>query len=146
MFAACVFHHIDQREHAALLRELLRVLASGGIALVYEHNPYNPITRHAVNTCPDELRSGAAGDIVRQSREMDRHYAGQARSETLAGPSFECGRYAAARDSDESIWRILPLRHEIGLRRAFQVSGKDARGDIDASVHHNHRSFFNMRR
>lgn len=52
VFAACVFHHIDQREHVALLRELLRVLASGGIALVYEHNPYNPITRHVVNTCP----------------------------------------------------------------------------------------------
>jgi ubiquinone/menaquinone biosynthesis C-methylase UbiE len=52
VFAACVFHHIDQREHVALLRELLRVLVSGGIALVYEHNPYNPITRHAVNICP----------------------------------------------------------------------------------------------
>jgi SAM-dependent methyltransferase len=50
--AACVFHHINQREHVTLLRELLRVLVSGGIVLVYEHNPYNPVTRHAVNTCP----------------------------------------------------------------------------------------------
>jgi len=52
VFAACVFHHIDQREHVTLLREMLRVLVSGGVILVYEHNPYNPITRHAVNTCP----------------------------------------------------------------------------------------------
>lgn len=52
VFAACVFHHIDHREHVTLLRELLRVLVSGGIVLVYEHNPYNPLTRHAVNTCP----------------------------------------------------------------------------------------------
>ena len=52
VFAACVFHHIDHREHVALLRELFRVLVSGGFALVYEHNPYNPLTRHAVNTCP----------------------------------------------------------------------------------------------
>jgi ubiquinone/menaquinone biosynthesis C-methylase UbiE len=52
VFAACVFDHINQREHVTLLRELLRVLVSGGIVLVYEHNPYNPVTRHAVNTCP----------------------------------------------------------------------------------------------
>jgi ubiquinone/menaquinone biosynthesis C-methylase UbiE len=35
VFAACVFHHIDHREHVTLLRELLRVLVSGGIALVH---------------------------------------------------------------------------------------------------------------
>jgi SAM-dependent methyltransferase len=52
VFAACVFHHIDRREHVTLLRELLRVLVSGGIVMVYEHNPYNPLTRHIVNTCP----------------------------------------------------------------------------------------------
>ncbi len=50
-FAACVFHHIDAAEHNALLRELWRVLRPGGHAFVFEHNPYNPLTRHAVNTC-----------------------------------------------------------------------------------------------
>jgi hypothetical protein len=73
---------------------------------------------------------------------MDRRYAGQARLETLAGPSFICGRHASAPDSDEGIWRILAVRYEIALRWAFQVSGKDCRGDIDAPVHHNHRSLF----
>ena len=29
VFAACVFHHIDQREHVTLLREMLRVLGVG---------------------------------------------------------------------------------------------------------------------
>jgi ubiquinone/menaquinone biosynthesis C-methylase UbiE len=50
-FAACVFHHIDHREHVRLLSELRRVLVADGVALVYEHNPYNPLTRHVVNTC-----------------------------------------------------------------------------------------------
>lgn len=50
--AACVFHHIDGRAHAGLLSEFLRVLKSGGLAVVYEHNPLNPLTRHAVRTCP----------------------------------------------------------------------------------------------
>ena len=51
-FAACVFHHIPDREHLGLLREFRRVLRPGGMACIFEHNPYNPLTRHAVNTCP----------------------------------------------------------------------------------------------
>jgi ubiquinone/menaquinone biosynthesis C-methylase UbiE len=51
-FAACVFHHISPNEHVALLKELHRVLAPSGMAFIFEHNPYNPLTVHAVNTCP----------------------------------------------------------------------------------------------
>lgn len=51
-FAACVFHHIDGAEHVSLLRELLRVLADDGRLFLFEHNPLNPLTRHAVDTCP----------------------------------------------------------------------------------------------
>lgn len=52
VFAACVFHHIDAAEHVSLLRELRRVLADGGSLFLFEHNPLNPLTRHAVDTCP----------------------------------------------------------------------------------------------
>jgi len=51
-FAACVFHHIDHDEHVALLKEFRRILVPNGIAFVFEHNPYNPLTVHVVNTCP----------------------------------------------------------------------------------------------
>lgn len=49
--ASCVFHHIPHEEHVALLGEIRRVLAPGGRLFVFEHNPLNPLTRHAVNTC-----------------------------------------------------------------------------------------------
>lgn len=52
VFSACVFHHIPHGEHSRLLQELWRVLSPGGRMLIYEHNPYNPLTQHAVNTCP----------------------------------------------------------------------------------------------
>jgi len=51
-FAACVFHHIDVASQVPLLRELRRVLTDEGRLFVFEHNPLNPLTRHAVNTCP----------------------------------------------------------------------------------------------
>lgn len=49
--ASCVFHHIPHDEHVALLSEIRRVLSTGGRLFVFEHNPLNPLTRHAVNTC-----------------------------------------------------------------------------------------------
>jgi len=49
--AACVFHHIHADAHVRILRDLLRTLRPGGVAMVYEHNPWNPLTRRAVDTC-----------------------------------------------------------------------------------------------
>ena len=49
--ASCVFHHIPHEEHVALLAEIRRVLSPHGRLFVFEHNPLNPLTRHAVNTC-----------------------------------------------------------------------------------------------
>ena len=52
IFSACVFHHIPHDEHVHWLRELNRVTRPGGMFVVFEHNPLNPLTVRAVNTCP----------------------------------------------------------------------------------------------
>jgi len=51
-FAGCVFHHIDHALHVPLLTEIRRVMTRGGLIMVYEHNPFNPLTVRAVRTCP----------------------------------------------------------------------------------------------
>jgi SAM-dependent methyltransferase len=71
-FAACVFHHIPAAEHGPLLREIHRVLRPGGTLAIYEHNPLNPLTRHAVNTCPFDrdarlLRAGEMRAALRDA-------------------------------------------------------------------------------
>jgi ubiquinone/menaquinone biosynthesis C-methylase UbiE len=71
-FAACVFHHIDRSEHEALIRELRRVLAPGGSLTIFEHNPLNPLTRHAVNTCEFDrnarlIGAGTLKGVVRRA-------------------------------------------------------------------------------
>jgi SAM-dependent methyltransferase len=52
VFTACVFHHIPQPLQPGLLREILRVLRQDGHFFLFEHNPLNPLTRRAVDTCP----------------------------------------------------------------------------------------------
>lgn len=51
-FACCVFHHIPPAQHLATLAEIRRVLRPQAPLMIYEHNGYNPLTVHAVNTCP----------------------------------------------------------------------------------------------
>ena len=57
VFSACVFHHIPHDEHTMWLRELYRITKPGGLIAIFEHNPFNPLTVHAVNTCPFDVNA-----------------------------------------------------------------------------------------
>ncbi|MGB3024327.1 class I SAM-dependent methyltransferase [Paradevosia shaoguanensis] len=50
-FAVCVMHHVPPPQWKAFTAEMSRVLKPGGLALVFEHNPYNPATQYIVRTC-----------------------------------------------------------------------------------------------
>lgn len=68
VFASCVFHHIPHHEHVALLRELRRVLRADGQLFLFEHNPLNPLTVHAVNTCPFDENARLIGPWAMHAR------------------------------------------------------------------------------
>lgn len=48
----CVMHHVPPPQWNAFLQEMRRILKKGGIAIVFEHNPYNPATRYIVANSP----------------------------------------------------------------------------------------------
>jgi SAM-dependent methyltransferase len=50
-FAVCVLHHVPVPERPALIAEMARVTRPGGMVAVFEHNPFNPLTRRAVAGC-----------------------------------------------------------------------------------------------
>jgi ubiquinone/menaquinone biosynthesis C-methylase UbiE len=56
-FTACVFHHIPPAEHIHWFTELRRVTRPGGLFVVFEHNPWNPLTVHVVNTCAFDVNA-----------------------------------------------------------------------------------------
>lgn len=51
IFVANVFHHIPVDLHQTTLKHLKSFLAPGGHLYVFEHNPRNPLTRKAFDTC-----------------------------------------------------------------------------------------------
>lgn len=50
-FAICVLHHVEPEERDLFLSELARVTRKGGLVMIFEHNPLNPLTRVAVSRC-----------------------------------------------------------------------------------------------
>ena len=49
--AICVFHHVRPRDRRILMLEMKRVTSLGGVIMIFEHNPFNPLTRLAVSRC-----------------------------------------------------------------------------------------------
>ncbi len=52
VFTVCVLHHVPPAQWGSLVAEMARVLKPGGLLYIFEHNPYNPLTRRAVSDCP----------------------------------------------------------------------------------------------
>jgi SAM-dependent methyltransferase len=66
-FTICVMHHVPPGRWRTFAQEMHRVLRPGGLALIFEHNPRNLLTKRVVKSCPfDE-------DAVLMRREMTEH-------------------------------------------------------------------------
>ncbi|MEJ7583614.1 MAG: class I SAM-dependent methyltransferase [Acidimicrobiales bacterium] len=76
-FAICVVHHVPPGHRHRFAVELGRVVRPGGLVVLFEHNPYNPLTRVAVSRCEfdegvtllsrrtaSDLLTGAGLDVV----------------------------------------------------------------------------------
>jgi SAM-dependent methyltransferase len=66
-----VLHHIDPPSRPAIFRELSSRLAPGGRILVFEHNPWNPLTRWIVAHCvfDEGVQLLTPGELSRHFRE-----------------------------------------------------------------------------
>jgi SAM-dependent methyltransferase len=51
VIAVCVLHHVPIDQRAAFLAEAARITRRGGLVLLCEHNPWNPLTRLVVGRC-----------------------------------------------------------------------------------------------
>jgi ubiquinone/menaquinone biosynthesis C-methylase UbiE len=82
VMAICVLHHVPVSRRFKFVNEMVRVARSGGVVVIFEHNPLNPLTRHAVNSCELDqdavlLQSRETTELLREAAESKprlRHY------------------------------------------------------------------------
>lgn len=65
IFLSGVLHHVEPEKRRSLMTSLAGMLVPGGNIIIFEHNPYNPVTCHMVNTCPFDRDA-----ILMRPREM----------------------------------------------------------------------------
>ncbi len=77
VFVSCVFHHIAPELRSKSIKHINDLLKPGGTLYIFEHNPFNPVTRKIVKDCPwdkdavllsmnetERLMSGAGFEIL----------------------------------------------------------------------------------
>ena len=57
VFLSCVLHHIPKTEWLLWSEALLSVLSPNGYLVVFEHNPYNPVSRYIVRNSPLDVNA-----------------------------------------------------------------------------------------
>jgi SAM-dependent methyltransferase len=75
-FAICVVHHVPPAQWSAFFRDMLRVLVPGGLLVICEHNPINPLTRLVVSKIEFDrdavlIRAGRCAALARQAGAVD---------------------------------------------------------------------------
>lgn len=73
-YAMCVFHHVYEEAHVRILSDIRARLKPGGMMMVYEHNPYNPLTVRVVNNCPFDENAKLIRASVMAQRCRDAGY------------------------------------------------------------------------
>ena len=114
-FASCVLHHVAPEDRAEIVAEMGRVTRPGGLVVVVEHNPFNPLTRLVVSRI-----SFDEGVELLRAREVMRLYR---RAGTLAEPRVRNitffpsdGRFA--RSAERALgWLPLGAQYLVSARR-----------------------------
>ncbi|NYT63476.1 class I SAM-dependent methyltransferase [Alcaligenaceae bacterium] len=80
IIAANVFHHIPVLERLHALVMCHESLSIGGKVFMFEHNPYNPMTRWVFERCPFDrdaamMSLGAALDLFNKAGYVHEHHA-----------------------------------------------------------------------
>jgi SAM-dependent methyltransferase len=80
-FAINVMHHVSPAAWPSFLSEMRRVVCPGGLCVIFEHNPFNPLTRLVVARCEFDrdavlLRAGQLKALFRSSglQTVERNY------------------------------------------------------------------------
>lgn len=73
---SCVLHHVSPERRQTVMKDIYRILKPGGKVVVFEHNPWNPLTLQAVKKCAFDddailLSSNEIKNLLRTSQFIE---------------------------------------------------------------------------
>jgi len=86
IIAANVFHHIPVTERLNALKMCRQSLEGGGQMFMFEHNPYNPMTRWIFERCPFDVDAEMLNLTSARNLAKDAGYASEEHAYTLFFP------------------------------------------------------------
>jgi len=106
-----LIHHIDTGEKIVqTFNEAKRILKKGGIVVVYDFNPLNPVSRYIVKTCP--IDSGVNLDGYRKSVFPTTFYLGEL-IEIMKSSGFMIGKREYLLFFPKFLSALLPLERAL---------------------------------
>lgn len=115
-FTVCVMHHVPPPQWPAFTREMYRVLKPGGLALVFEHNPYNPLTRYVVRSCAFDKDA-----VLLRPRELRKLFSGAEFENVSTRTILSVPPIGAALGRIDRVCGVLPLGAQYYLRAAKPI-------------------------
>ncbi|MFN8354364.1 MAG: class I SAM-dependent methyltransferase [Spirosomataceae bacterium] len=103
---AGVLMHIQQEHQEAYIQEMHRVLMPKGRIAIFEHNPYNPVTRRLVKICPFDSEAVWNYPKVLKQKLTKAHFGDLQTHYYLFFPRFGLFSYFSDR---EKLLRRFPL-------------------------------------
>jgi len=109
VYAICVLHHVPRATWSGFISEMRRMLRPGGLALIYEHNPYNPLTMKVVNSCPFDADAVLVKPAIARTLLKDAGFAQVTTRSILTFPPLKLPVIATALERADRLVGRLPF-------------------------------------
>ena len=86
VLSSCLFHHMPHDQLLSGIQEMSRICKRGGYIIVFEHNPYNPLTQLVVHTTPLDRNARLLPSRMMMTAFCDAGLEGVSRRFILYGP------------------------------------------------------------
>lgn len=114
VLSSCLFHHMPHQQLLSGIQEMSRICKRGGYIVVFEHNPYNPLTQLVVHTTPLDRNARLLPSRKLMTAFRDAGLEGISRRFILYGPQ----------QLDQWLVRRAPILNRLPLGGQYMIVGQ----------------------
>jgi ubiquinone/menaquinone biosynthesis C-methylase UbiE len=114
VLSSCLFHHMPHEQLLSGIQEMSRICRRGGHIVLFEHNPYNPLTQLVVHTTPLDRNAHLLPSRMIMTAFRDAGLEAVSRRFVLYGPQ----------KLDRWLNRHIPILHRLPFGGQYMIVGQ----------------------